>query len=182
MQASERWGIAGLLGTALLGLPLLRLATQAPPVATLPTAAAVGCRAPEFRLAGIDRPDAPISLSGLRGRAVVLVFNCGCQPCVALDRLLVARAAELREAQLLAIRLNPWGEGRQDALRLRKATGFFWSILPDRQVETSIAYRSTECPRVWLIDREGVIRYTNRNPHAAPPAIVSELLAAYRNL
>jgi peroxiredoxin len=141
-----------------------------------PAVAVVGSRAPDFDLPVLGHPSRRVSLSGLRGHPVVVVFNCGCKACNDFDRGLAA--AGLPEAEVVAVTANPSAyEGRRLS-RFRRQTGFRWPVLADGRMETTLRYGSGDCPRVWLIDGDGVIRYTGAGPGQPARAAVEGLVAA----
>jgi peroxiredoxin len=149
---------------------------------SIPVAAQSGARAPEFDLEVLGKPGERVSLASLRGRPVVLVFNCGCKLCYDFNHVLVAAAPKLPDAQIIGIMMNHWGFAPSQIRNFRETTGFRWPLLMDNKSQTTMEYHSTECPRAWIIDREGVIRYVNEDNTAAPAKIISEMLAAYQKL
>jgi peroxiredoxin len=139
--------------------------------------AAVGRAAPEFDLAVAGNDARHVSLVGLRGRPVVVVFNCGCRACADFDRTLATAGQRITKAHVIAITSNRSAfEGRKLA-QFREETGFRWPVLVDRRMETTLRYGSSECPRVWLVDGGGLIRYTGPGPSQTARAAVEALAA-----
>jgi peroxiredoxin len=149
---------------------------------SIPVAAETGARAPEFDLEVLGKPSERVSLASLRGRPVVLVFNCGCKLCYDFNHALVAASPKLKDAQIVGIMMNHWGFAPDQIRNFRQTTGFHWPLLMDNKSQTTMEYNSTACPRAWLIDRDGVIRYNNKENTEAPEKITSEILDAYGKL
>lgn len=145
-----------------------------------PARAAVGFRAPGFELGYVADPSGRLSLSEMSGRPVVLIFNCGCKLCRDFDRCYAAGAAGLPEARTITVVTNPWAFQGERGAAFRRGTGFRWPLLSDSDGRVAAEYRSAECPRVWLIDRRGVVRYRNLTNLDPPRAIMRQLVEAYR--
>lgn len=157
---------------------VLRLHAASSPVEM----AAVGFRAPEFDLPVLGEPSRRMTLSSQRGRPLIVVFNCGCKACNDLDRELEANSSRLKDVQVLAVTMNPSAYEGAKLKKFRKATGFQWPVLVDSRMEATIRYNSAECPRVWLIDSSGVIRYHDAIIGVTSEKTVDELAQAYRGL
>jgi peroxiredoxin len=149
---------------------------------SIPVAAEAGARAPDFDLEVLGKPSERVSLASLRGRPVILVFNCGCKLCYDFNHVLVATAPKFKDAQFIGIMMNHWSYAPNQIRNFRETTGFRWPLLMDNKSQTTIEYQSTDCPRAWLIDRDGVIRYHNKDNKEAPEKIISELLETYQKL
>jgi len=176
-----------------------------PPVVSADGAApAVGRAAPTFRLVGTDRK--PHSLAEFKGRRVALFFFCGCTWCadVAREWASLQRGGALAESA-------PGGSTRDGAARaaadgppvtiligsgldaegcqgLASRAGLDLTqtvLLPDPDASVVRVYNADPCPRVFVIDAGGILRYTNNGkddtPRKAPAlAIVSHALDALR--
>lgn len=149
---------------------------------SVPVAAKVGLRAPAFSLQVVGRPSERISLYDLRGRPAVLIFSCGCTSCYNCALALAAIAPRLKGVQPIGIMMNPGTYAPARVRDFREATGFRWPLLMDSNARTTLEYHSSECPRVWLIDRAGTIRYCNRSSSETPDQIAQELMVAYYKL
>lgn len=149
---------------------------------SVPVAAALGARAPEFDLEILGKPGERIALKELRGRPVAVIFNCGCKLCYDFNHVFVAAAPKMEELQPIGIMMNHWSYAPDQIRNFRETTKFKWPLLMDHKSQTTITYRSTDCPRVWLIDRKGIIRYHNESNKEDPEKIVRELMEAYKNL
>ncbi len=144
---------------------------NAPPAAATPSATApqTGHPAPAFTLT--DAQGKPFSLAALRGRPVALFFFCGCPWCAdvahawgqaqrgarlpASSRTLVVFAGTASAAQAFAAR---------NGLDLKQTT-----LLPDPDSHlTEGIYKLNSCPRAFVLDREGVIAYTNDHADDLP--------------
>jgi peroxiredoxin len=126
----------------------------------------LGQVAPDFTLK--DAKGRSVSLHQFRGKRVLLNFYCGCSLCqsVAVRWQQMLKEKDLRPIAVLAI-ASYKPEHDQE---FRKETGAKFPILfdtPNRDIATT--YDSRICPRVWVLDEQGRILYTNPSPIEAPP-------------
>lgn len=151
--------------------------------------------APGFTAADIDGK--PRTLKDLRGKPVTLFFFCGCEWCrrfakawAEIDRsggLPTAEAEQNRNAD------NPRTVvvfmGDADNVRaFVEDTGLDASRtvpIPDPRMDVTMKYKAVECPRIFVLDREGRIRYTNNHKDdqprkAAAATLVSKTIDALR--
>lgn len=163
---------AGLLAALVAGGLWVRAGSSAPEMA------AVGSRAPDFDLPVLGQPARRVSLLSLRGRPVIVVFNCGCKACNDFDRALAAASLRPKGAAVVAVTMNPSAYAGQKLARFRRSSGFQWPILVDEDMGTTIRYRSSDCPRAWLIDGRGVIRDESADAGGSPEGMVEGLTAA----
>jgi peroxiredoxin len=131
-----------------------------------PTAARIGCLAPDFELA--DRAGRQWRLRDLRGRPTTLVFACGCSDC----RRLLDDHSRRRARGVLVISssLSPALE------RPAPGGGARFPVLFDAFSATVTAYSSLQCPTVWVIDPDGLISYRSRPGEQSPGEIVASVL------
>jgi len=179
--------IAAGLGTGLLPL---RAAAGGEPAPTM-----VGRAAPAFTLPDLENKNR--SLFEFRGRRVALFFFCGCQWCAEVGKEWspLQRAGALADKAAVAASDAPmtvivYSEiGRDSAKSMAEWLAFDPAqtlVLLDEQMMVSAAqYKAEPCPRVFVVDEKGVLRYTNDHaddaPRKAPAiAIVSRALAALR--
>jgi peroxiredoxin len=136
----------------------------------------VGRPAPEFALAEPEK-DGSLTLSSLRGKPTVLNFFCGCAWCEEVAAAWAKRP--LPEGTELVAIWNDAETASPAALRkFRERTGFPGRILADPDHVATLAYNSSECPRVWAIDASGTIRHVNASRTEPADRIVSEATAA----
>jgi peroxiredoxin len=142
-------------------------------------------RAPNFTLR--DRAGKTHTLLSYRGRPVTLFFLCGCTHCTELAR----QWAEWQNGGVLVHTTTivifageaQYADGRISASGL--ATNQT-TILGDPDLRVTRAlYHAPTCPRVFVLDAHGIVRYTNNHTDDAPqkaPAllIASRTLAALR--
>jgi peroxiredoxin len=131
---------------------------------------------------GVGDPAPPLALPDAEGRTVtldpaahaatVLVFTAnGCPYARAWhDRIQqVARDCAARDVAVLQVVSNDDAdhpEDAPDAMRARVANGdFAGPLLHDRDQSVAQAYGATATPEVFVLDRDGVVRY-----HGAPDA------------
>jgi peroxiredoxin len=146
-----------------------------------PTAVAVGATAPDFKLQKAGEPG-EIELSSLRGKPLVMNFFCGCGDCAEVAAEWGKRAKELGDAQMIAVNHDSTSYNPVTLKNFRWASGFKWPVLADIGSNVSLEWRSVDCPRVWVLDSEGVIRF--QGPGRTTPAaeMVSGALKALREL
>lgn len=123
----------------------------------------VGAVAPDFTLA--DQDGKPVTLSGLRGKNVVLVFYpadettvCRRQLCEFRDRVELARS---RQALLLGV--NP-GNARSHA-NFRNREELPFPLLVDAGQRVASLYHANGLAvkrTVYLVGKDGVIRFAKR--------------------
>jgi peroxiredoxin len=126
----------------------------------------VGRTAPDFELPPAGG-GAPIRLSSMRGQPVLLCFFCGCGDCEAAAKRLAPEASTMR-ARMVAVVENARQLQPDRIARFRQVTGFSGPVLADSGGVVTHRYRSMSCPRIWLLDRDGMIRYRNLDPHDSP--------------
>jgi peroxiredoxin len=134
-------------------------------------AAKVGKPAPEINV--IAEASIGVNLEQYRGQKVVLVFVCGCDLCKRLVPQLneLVRREGHDKATVLAI--GAFSTEGRDRFKADTKAEFSVCIDPDRK--TIIRYASEACPRLWLVDEQGVIRYTNNDIRTPPARLAAEL-------
>lgn len=134
----------------------------------------VGRPAPDFTL--ITSRGQSLQLGFLKDQPVLLCFFCDCGLCRAFASAL-ARAEDLaRQARILVVASDAAVAEHES---FRKETGLTAAeYFHDSPPVTAVRYASEECPRCWLIDTEGIVRYVN--PERLMPAakLVADLRAA----
>ena len=137
--------------------------------------------APDFRL--LDTEKKPRKLSDFRGRPVALFFFCGCSWCadVAREWASLQRGGALPEgrggaAMTLVVYAGLDAEASRNLATTAGLDPARTVILPDPDSRVSSAlYRVDPCPRAFVVDPAGVLRYTNAARDEAPrvaPALV----------
>jgi len=113
--------------------------------------------APDFELPGLDGHLQ--RLSDLRGRIVVVNFwSCECPHCERTDRSLMAAFAQWGdEAVMLTVAANrsESAEAVAEAAKTRRLPG----VLMDAGCVVADLYEAQTTPHVFVIDREGLLRY-----------------------
>ncbi|MCD6290472.1 MAG: TlpA family protein disulfide reductase [Anaerolineae bacterium] len=151
-----RWGLLAL--AAVLGFAWIQF-SRSPAGAqehTPAQGARVGLMAPDFTLSRLDGQ--PVSLSELRGQAVVLNFwATWCPPCraemPALERVYQAH----REDGVVVLGVNQ-GETGAAVNPFLKEFGISFPVLLDAQGNVGRLYRVQALPTTYFIDRQGMIR------------------------
>lgn len=132
------------------------------PGAPAPALAEVGEPAPDFSLLDLD--GARHELSRLRGRVVVLEwFNADCPYVAKYHRsgLVRAMVRELRPRGVtwLAIASGISAASADDLGAAAREWSIAYPILRDRDGAIARAYRARRTPHMYVIDRDGVLRY-----------------------
>jgi len=121
----------------------------------LEEAPALGFLAPDFTL--FDLSGAAITLSGLRGRPVLLNFWASwCPPCRAEMPDLQRFYNEYGD-QVMVLGIN-WAEDPESVRAFLERYAITYTNLLDRLGKAFVAYRLTGVPTTFFIDEEGVIR------------------------
>ena len=160
-------------------------AAEPPAASEMPAAAAPteGQAAPLFTLADTDGRQR--SLAEFHGRPVAVFFFCGCPWCADCARQWAgAVRAQPVPADIPA--LIVFSGDAATARRFRRANGLDARrtvLLPDTTLAvTERRYRLNTCPRVFVLDAEGVIRYTNDHSsdtaRVAPATVIVSRAAA----
>jgi peroxiredoxin len=120
------------------------------------TPPSVGRPAPDFALT--TPKGQTVQLGFLRQRPVLLCFFCNCGLCHAFATE-IARAKDLTAKLETIVVASDAAVAEDDTFR--RETGLDALYCHDAPPITALRYNSTECPRCWLIDTKGVIRYVN---------------------
>ncbi len=95
------------------------------------------------------------TLAELRGKFSVLTFVCGCPQCRRLIRAWSSLYGHRGDVFLVAVT----GLSAADAGDLTKEEGIDFPVLLDASRVVSKRWHSTSCPRCWVIDSVGRLRY-----------------------
>ncbi len=111
--------------------------------------------APEFRLKNLDGH--AVSLADFRGRVVIAMFwATWCEPCVAELQSLNAAYPHLRDrAEIIAISIDDSAEQLRD---FAKKNAYAFPVFESNR-NTEVAYTSGHIPQLYVLDREGNIRF-----------------------
>jgi len=153
-------------GTAVSPVPL----PAAPAALSAPKA---GRPAPAFTRA--DAQGRPFSLTSARGHSAALFFFCGCPWCADVATLW-GRAQRQGPVRTLVVFAGTGAEAQAFAAR-NGLDGAQTTLLPDPDSAlTEGVYKLNSCPRAFVLDAAGVIRYTNDHaddqPRRAPAAAI----------
>lgn len=147
--------------------------------AYVPIGCQVGQRAPDFNLLAVGEGRS-VHLADLQGKPVVVNFYCGCSFCAAVGSEWVRNRDKVGDAVILGVMINHWDYTPEAVRDYRKKTGWSWPALADLASQTARDYQSYTCPRVFVIDRRGIIRYASREGASDEKRLVAEALAASR--
>jgi peroxiredoxin len=173
-----------------LSLPVsaLVVAPSAPAASSLP---APGKAAPPFTLVDADGKRRSLP-SDLKDRPAALFFFCGCPWCAEVARewgtlqrgnALTAPAGSAGAPPTPApVTIVVYSGTAAEAKALLKETGLdagqTW-LLPDPELRvTQNLYHSEPCPRVFILDRGGSVRYVNAGPDDKPREAPAAVIAA----
>ena len=116
----------------------------------------VGAIAPDFTLFALAGN--PITLSGLRGRPVVLNFwTTWCGPC-RHEMPYLQEMFEERENQELAIVAVNIGESESIVRKFITTRGYTFPIALDQEKHVALDYEIAAIPTTFLIDQDGIIQ------------------------
>jgi peroxiredoxin len=133
----------------------------------------VGHTAPDFTLSG--QKGNMVRLSFLRKRPVLLCFFCRCPLCRTMATKIAQTKALADGTQVVVVASDA---AVTDSDEFRQETGLQATYLSDSPPVVGLRYRSEACPRCWLIDAAGVIRYSHANNLVAADTVIAGLLAA----
>lgn len=151
-------------------VPAPAVAAPAPVTLDAPSA---GKPAPAFTRA--DAQGRLVSLASVRGHSAALFFFCGCPWCADVATLW-GREQRKGSARTLVVFAGTGAEARAFAARNGLDIGQT-TLLPDPDsVLTEGVYKLNSCPRAFVLDAAGLIRYTNDHaddqPRLAPAAAI----------
>jgi peroxiredoxin len=133
----------------------------------------VGQPAPEFTL--VTRKGQTLQLGFLRRRPVILNFFCNCGLCRAFATEL-GRATDLRQKAEVLVVTSDAGLAEDDTFQ--RETGLTATYLHDSPPVVAPRYASEACPRCWLIDTTGVVRYVNPDRLMPAKKLVTDMRTA----
>jgi cytochrome c biogenesis protein CcmG, thiol:disulfide interchange protein DsbE len=165
------------VGVVLLAGYRMHQNARAADVSNIPYGYNVGQRAPEFDLLAVG-DGGKVRLSSLKGRPVVINFFCGCNFCSIVGEEWVKNRDKVGDATVLAIAANHWTYTPPAVRSFRKKTGWPWPVLADLQSRTANDFKALTCPRVFVVDGDGIVRYSSAEGASDEKQIIAEALAA----
>ena len=118
-----------------------------------------GTPAPAFSLPRADSNE-EVSLESLRGKVVLLDFwSTSCGPCIRLMAELEVIHRQIDADDLVILGINTEGAPPQLIREFAQAQGVQYTMLLDDE-RVSAAYQVQTLPTIYLIDREGNIRWS----------------------
>jgi peroxiredoxin len=133
--------------------------------------AKVGQPAPEIEV--ISEASIGITLQQYRGRKVLLAFLCGCGLCKPLVPKLNEIVREQGQDRVTVLAITAFTKEQRDLFKAENNPDF--PVCKDPERNTLIRYASESCPRLWLIDEQGIIRYNNKSITTPTERLVAEL-------
>lgn len=151
----------------------------------------IGQYAPDFELPGTDEAVHHLARYLDRHRAIVVVFMCNHCPYVKLylDRLKTLQA-EVQSNSVLLIGINPNDETQFPEDSYENMKGFAtahqlnFPYLRDMNQDVAHAFKAAKTPHVFLLDRQGIIRYEGaiddnaQTPSAVKTSYLKNAIAA----
>ncbi|HGN6581163.1 thiol:disulfide interchange protein [Bacillus cereus] len=120
----------------------------------------IGKSAPDFTLTKLDGTN--VKLSDLKGKKVILNFwATWCGPCQQEMPDMEAFYKEHKEnVEILAVNYTPSekGGGEEKVSNFAKEKGITFSILLDKNIDVTTAYKVITIPTSYFIDTKGVIQ------------------------
>jgi peroxiredoxin len=120
--------------------------------------ARVGQEAPDFSLPRIGGTT-NLRPFWLRGRPMILLFSCGCAPCEEVARGIASSEGLDRQAEIAVVVTNQHAARVEAAEQFRERSGYRGAMLAD-DGKVGLAYAAEHCPKLWLLDKAGVARWT----------------------
>jgi peroxiredoxin len=147
-------------------------------------AIAAGDQAPTFT--SRNQAGKTWSLADLRGKPVALFFYCGCESCrqCALEWARTQRSGVLAarpfKAPALPVTVVVNTTDAEGIGLFAKRTGLASGtvLLPDSDERLSRLYGVSPCPRVFVLDAKGTLRYTNNSEDDAPQEATERIICA----
>jgi peroxiredoxin len=116
--------------------------------------------APPFELSSLEG-DEPVSLESLRGKLVLVDFwSSSCPPCVRQMRDLEVIHQRLSKQDVVVLGINTEGANPDFLREFSRKRGVRYKVLIDRGAVMD-SYHVTSLPTLYLIDRQGKIRWSN---------------------
>ena len=159
----------------------LNQSAHAEDVSSAPVGYRVGERAPAFDLLSVGQGRS-IRLDDLRGKPVIVNFYCGCNFCSIVGREWVKNKDRVGDATVLAVMTNHWTYNPSAVRTYRTRTSWSWPVLADIDSQTANNFNALTCPRLFVIDGKGVVRYTSAEGASDEKKLVADALAAARRL
>ena len=175
----KRLPLLPLLVVAVVLLTAYRLHqnARAADVSNVPYGYRVGQRAPEFDLLAVGEKR-NVRLAALEGRPVILNFFCGCNFCSIVGQEWVKNKDKVGDTPIVAVAANHWTYSPPAVRSYREKTGWPWPVLADMQSRATNEYEAVTCPRVFVVDGRGIIRYASAPGASDEKQIIAEALAA----
>ena len=131
----------------------------------------VGDMAPDFTASTLKGEI--FTLSEERGNVVLVVFfSHTCPDCKALFNDFMPRMGEIERSGARMIAISRGGN-EYDIEEYMLSNGFTFDVIADSEAAIYKLYATTYVPRTYLVDRDGVIRYTTIEYN---PAYVDDIL------
>src|SRR6185437_15138734 len=118
--------------------------------------------APQVAFADVDGKKH--TLAEYRGRPVTLLVVCGCSYCPPVARLWGQVQRSEAEKPSPPVFLVAFAGDAAQARAFAAAQGLEAKrsvLIPDARTEVAVAFDAVPCPRLFVIDAQGAIRYTN---------------------
>ncbi len=155
---------------------------------------APGFAAPAFRLPDVEGKTH--ALADYRGQAVVLYSFCGCGWChkcalawgkIQRSGALAQTGAQQGQTPLTLVLFHGDAEETREFATDTQLDLKHTVLLPDVDEKVSQLYQAVLCPRVFVVDSQGIIRYTNnekgKDSYKIPaPLIVARTVDALRRV
>jgi peroxiredoxin len=171
-----------LLLTLLLAFPLVSgcqpiQRARAADVSSVPIGFKVGERAPEFDLLSVGEGRS-LRSADLIGKPIILNFFCGCSFCSIVGKEWVKNKDKVGDAVLVSVLSSHWTYSPAAVRDYRQKTGWTWPVLADMQRQTANQFNALTCPRLFVIDRQGIIRYASAEGASDEKQLIADALAA----
>jgi peroxiredoxin len=137
----------------------------------------VGHRAPEFNMLAVGEKRS-IRSADLLGKPVIINFYCGCNFCSIVGEEWVKNKDKVGDVPVLAVMSNHWNYSPSAVKQYRARTGWPWPILADIGSQTTTLFNAHTCPKLFVLDHQGIIRFASGEGAADEKALVAAAVAA----
>ena len=117
-------------------------------------------------------------MEDLKGKPVIVNFYCGCNFCSIVGREWAKNKDKVGDAAILAVMTNHWSYNPPAVREFRQRTGWSWPVLADMDSQIATSFNALTCPRVFVIDAHGVIRYASAEGDSDEKKLIADALAA----
>lgn len=150
---------------AACGAAIAAMLAVASGFAAPPKEIAIGAKAPDFKLLGVDGKYYSLSDALKKNKVVVVVFTCNhCPVAKAYEDRLVALQKDYKDKGVLILAINSNdpnypGEGMENMKKRAKEKKFNFPYIIDETQKIARAYGARVTPHIFVVGKDGKIAY-----------------------